>query len=178
MKKSPGDAPAGAPAGQAARNSTASASAKQTKSVVKGKGAPPHDTFSAAHAPSAASTPLLGSARATTSVPARALSHGCIRAERATELAMTMAILGSDLPPETAVEYNLSGKYTKVPMTTPWPVYVTYFTVARDVNGLMRSFADLYQRDAPVIASFATPRALHTDQRTSNEAVIKLDNPL
>ncbi|WP_295528353.1 L,D-transpeptidase family protein [Novosphingobium sp. Chol11] len=110
--------------------------------------------------------------------PMRALSHGCIRAERATELAMTMAILGSDLPPETAVEYNLSGKYTKVPMTTPWPVYVTYFTVARDVNGLMRSFADLYQRDAPVIASFAAPRALHTDQRTSNEAVIKLDNPL
>ncbi len=110
--------------------------------------------------------------------PMRALSHGCIRAERATELAMTMAILGADLPPETAVEYNLSGKYTKVPMTNPWPVYITYFTVARDVNGLMRSFGDLYQRDAPVIASFAAPRALKTEQRTSNEAVIKLDNPL
>lgn len=110
--------------------------------------------------------------------PARALSHGCIRAERATELAMTMAILGSDLPPETAVEYNLSGKYTKVPMTKPWPVYVTYFTVARDVNGTMRSFADLYGRDAPVIASLAAPRALHTSQRKSTEAIIKLDNPL
>ena len=111
-------------------------------------------------------------------LPARALSHGCIRAERATELAMTMAILGSDLPPETAVEYNLSGKYTKVPMTKPWAVYITYFTVARDVNGLMRSFADLYGRDAPVIASFTQPRALHTDQRKSTEAIIKLDNPL
>jgi murein L,D-transpeptidase YcbB/YkuD len=91
---------------------------------------------------------------------------------------MTMAILGADLPPETAVEYNLSGKYTKVPMTKPWAVYVTYFTVARDVGGLMRSFADLYGRDAPVIASFAKPRELHTDQRKSNEAIIKLDNPL
>lgn len=111
-------------------------------------------------------------------LPERALSHGCIRAERATELAMTMAILGSDLPPETAVEYNLSGKYTKVPMTKPWPVYITYFTVARDVNGLMRSFGDLYTRDAPVIASFTQPRALHTDQRKSTEAIIKLDNPL
>ncbi len=110
--------------------------------------------------------------------PQRALSHGCIRAERATELAMTMAILGADLPPETAVEYNLSGKYTKVPMLKPWAVYVTYFTVARDVNGVMRSFADLYGRDAPVIASFAQPRQLHTSQRKSNEAVIKLDNPL
>ncbi|MGL1489140.1 hypothetical protein ACSTJG_25290, partial [Vibrio parahaemolyticus] len=73
-------------------------------------------------------------------------SHGCIRAERATELAMTMAILGADLPPETGVEYSLSGKYTKVPMTKPFPVYIAYFTVARDVNGLMRSFPDLYSR--------------------------------
>ncbi len=111
-------------------------------------------------------------------LPARALSHGCIRAERATELAMTMAILGADLPPETAVQYNLSGKYTKVPMTKPWAVYITYFTVARDVTGLMRSFPDIYQRDAAVIASFAKPRELHTDQRKSNEAIIKLDNPL
>lgn len=108
----------------------------------------------------------------------RALSHGCIRAERATELAMTMAILGADLPKETAVEYNLSGKYTKVPMIKPFPVYITYFTVARDVNGTMRSFADLYGRDPKVLASFAQPRQLHTTQRKSNEAVIKLDNPL
>ena len=111
-------------------------------------------------------------------LPARALSHGCIRAEHATELAMTMAILGADLPPETAIEYNLSGKYTKVPMIKPFPVYVTYFTVARDVNGLMRSFPDLYGRDPAVIASFAQPRQLHTTQRKSNEAIIKLDNPL
>ena len=111
-------------------------------------------------------------------LPSRALSHGCIRAERATELAMTMAILGADLPPETAVQYNLSGKYTKVPMTKPWAVYITYFTVARDVTGLMRSFPDIYSRDAPVIASFTQPRQLHTSQRKSTEAIIKLDNPL
>jgi len=108
----------------------------------------------------------------------RALSHGCIRAERATELAMTMAILGADLPKDTAVEYSLSGKYTKVPMTKPFPVYITYFTVARDVNGTLRSFADLYGRDPKVIASFTKPRQLHTTQRKSNEAVTKLDNPL
>ncbi len=111
-------------------------------------------------------------------LPARALSHGCVRAEHATELAMTMAILGADLPPETAIEYNLSGKYTKVPMVKPFPVYITYFTVARDVNGLMRSFPDIYGRDPAVLASFAQPRQLHTTQRKSNEAIIKLDNPL
>jgi murein L,D-transpeptidase YcbB/YkuD len=111
-------------------------------------------------------------------LPARALSHGCVRAEHATELAMTMAILGADLPPETAIEYNLSGKYTKVPMAKPFPVYITYFTVARDVNGLMRSFPDIYGRDPAVLASFAQPRQLHTNQRKSSETVIKLDNPL
>jgi murein L,D-transpeptidase YcbB/YkuD len=111
-------------------------------------------------------------------LPARALSHGCVRAEHATELAMTMAILGAELPPETAIEYSLSGKYTKVPMAKPFPVYIAYFTVARDVNGLMRSFPDIYGRDPAVIASFAQPRALHTTQRKSNEAIIKLDNPL
>jgi murein L,D-transpeptidase YcbB/YkuD len=111
-------------------------------------------------------------------LPARALSHGCVRAEHATQLAMTMAILGADLTPETAIEYNLSGKYTKVPMAKPFPVYIVYFTVARDVNGLMRSFPDIYGRDPAVLASFAQPRQLHTTQRKSNEAVIKLDNPL
>jgi hypothetical protein len=80
--------------------------------------------------------------------------------------------------PQTAVDYSLSGKYTKVPMAKPLPVYITYFTVARDVNGPMRSFPDLYGRDAKVIASFAQPRQLHTTQRKSTEEVIKLDNPL
>lgn len=108
----------------------------------------------------------------------RALSHGCIRVERASELAMTMAILGADMPPEQGVELTLNGKYTKVPMTKTFPVYITYFTVARDVNGVLRSFADIYDRDAPVIDSFAKPRELHTTQRKSNEAIIKLDNPL
>jgi murein L,D-transpeptidase YcbB/YkuD len=108
----------------------------------------------------------------------RALSHGCIRAERADELGMTMAMLGADISKEQGIEYTHSGKYTKVPMTQTFPVYITYFTIARDVNGLMRNFADIYGRDAPVLASFAAPRQLHTGQRVSKEAVVKLDNPL
>ena len=108
----------------------------------------------------------------------RALSHGCIRAERADELGMTMAMLGAQLTREQGIEYTHSGKYTKVPMTQTFPVYVTYFTIARDVAGQMRNFADIYGRDAPVLASFAGPRQLHNGQRVSKEAVVKLDNPL
>lgn len=108
----------------------------------------------------------------------RALSHGCIRTERATELGMTMAILGAGMTPEQGVAYSTSGKYTLVPMTKTFPIYITYFTMATDVTGRMRSFTDLYQRDAPVLSSFTAPRKLQDGQRTSKEEVIKLDNPL
>ncbi|MBS0482616.1 MAG: L,D-transpeptidase family protein [Proteobacteria bacterium] len=110
--------------------------------------------------------------------PVRAYSHGCVRTERAVELGMTMAILGAGLTPEQAVQYNLSGKYTKVPMTKTFPVYLTYFTMATGIDGKMGKFADIYGRDVPVLASFAKPRAAWNGQRTSSEAVVKLDNPL
>lgn len=116
--------------------------------------------------------------KAAFSQPVRALSHGCIRVEGAVELAMTMGILGAGMTPDDAVAAHTSREYTKVPMTKTFPVYITYFTVATDVNGTLRSFPDIYKRDAPVLASFAQPRALHTSQRKSDEEIIKLDNPL
>jgi L,D-transpeptidase YcbB len=108
----------------------------------------------------------------------RAMSHGCLRTERAQELGMTMAMLGADLTPELAVEYATSGKYTKVPMTKTFPVYISYFTMGSDIGGNLTTFGDIYERDAPVLASFAAPRQLKTSQRKSDEKVIKLDNPL
>ena len=108
----------------------------------------------------------------------RAFSHGCIRTERAVELGMTMAILGAKMPTDQAAEISRSGTYTKVDMTRTFPVYITYFTYARSIDGQLKPFADLYGRDKPVLDSFAQPRQLKTTQRTSNEAIIKLDNPL
>lgn len=110
--------------------------------------------------------------------PVRAFSHGCLRTEDAMRLGITMSILGAGITPEQAVEYSQSGKYTKVAMTRHFPVYITYFTMGRDVNGTLASFNDIYERDAPLLASFAKPREPKTDQRTSNEEVIELDNPL
>src|SRR5688572_16733947 len=46
----------------------------------------------------------------------RALSHGCIRTERAQELAITMALLGKGAEKDEAVAISLSGEYTKVPL--------------------------------------------------------------
>ncbi|MFN9580857.1 MAG: L,D-transpeptidase, partial [Novosphingobium sp.] len=108
----------------------------------------------------------------------RAHSHGCVRTERAPELAITMAILGAGVTPDDAVGIVTSGKYTRVAMTRTFPVYLTYFTMASDITGKMGTFKDLYGRDAPVLASFAAPRAAWDGKRKSTEKVIKLDNPL
>ena len=108
----------------------------------------------------------------------RALSHGCIRTERAMELGMTMGILGSGKTTDEMVEIVKSGKYTRVPMTKTFPVYIMYFTMATDINGKMGTFADLYKRDAPVLEAFAAPRKAWDGKRKSTEKVIQLDNPL
>lgn len=106
----------------------------------------------------------------------RALSHGCIRTERALEMAMTMAILGGGASPEEAVAISNSGKYTRVPMKKTFPVYITYFTMAEDIDGVMRSFNDLYERDVPVVQSFAAARQLKTGQRETEEEVVPLED--
>ncbi|PZQ52755.1 MAG: L,D-transpeptidase [Novosphingobium pentaromativorans] len=108
----------------------------------------------------------------------RAFSHGCIRTERAVELGMTMAILGAQKTATDAADISRSGKYTKVEMTRTFPVYLTYFTYARSIDGQLKPFNDLYERDKPVLDSFAAPRQLKTTQRASEEEIIKLDNPL
>ncbi len=114
----------------------------------------------------------------------RALSHGCIRTERAQELAITLAILGNLAnTPETrkaaadeAVAISTSGKYTRVPIQKSMPVYITYFTMGRDITGKLRQFNDIYGRDAPVLASFDAPRQANRARSTSEEAVEIVDD--
>ncbi|MEO0872602.1 MAG: L,D-transpeptidase family protein, partial [Pseudomonadota bacterium] len=90
----------------------------------------------------------------------RALSHGCIRTERALELAMTVAILGKAASKDEAVEIATSGKYTKVFLEEgkQIPAYITYFTMGTNTDGELTTFKDIYDRDAPVLASLDQPR--------------------
>lgn len=101
----------------------------------------------------------------------RALSHGCVRVERASELAITLAILQAGLTPEEGVANTKSGIYTRVPFTKTMPVYITYFTIASDIGSKLSTFADLYGRDAPVLASFTQPRVQYRARATSEEVV-------
>lgn len=107
----------------------------------------------------------------------RALSHGCIRTERALELAITMAILGKAASKDEAVEIATSGKYTKVFMEDKLPAYITYFTMASDINGEMKTFDDIYGRDAPVLASLDNPREGNRSNAIDDEIIVIEDDP-
>lgn len=107
----------------------------------------------------------------------RALSHGCIRTERALELAITMTILGKGASKDEAVEIATSGEYTKVMIEDKLPAYITYFTMGSDINGKMQTFSDIYGRDAPVLASLDKPRVRNRSTEIDDEVIVIEDDP-
>ncbi|WP_128891101.1 L,D-transpeptidase family protein [Erythrobacter sp. HKB08] len=107
----------------------------------------------------------------------RALSHGCIRTERATELAITLAILRGGLSADEAKSTLTSGKYTRVGFEKTMPVYITYFTMGQDIEGELRTFPDIYGRDAPVLESLDKPRVANR-ARVTGEQIIPLEDDL
>jgi murein L,D-transpeptidase YcbB/YkuD len=106
----------------------------------------------------------------------RALSHGCIRTENALEVAMLVAILGKGTTKDEAVEISTSGKYTKVTNKRQLPAYITYFTMATDINGKMATFSDIYGRDAPVLASLDKPRERNRSTVIEDEVIVIEDD--
>lgn len=108
----------------------------------------------------------------------RALSHGCIRTERALELAMTMAILGKGATRDEAVAIATSGKYTKVSIERKVPAYITYFTMGVNIDGELVTFNDIYNRDAPVLASFDEARIQNRSGESDDEVIVIENNPL
>ena len=79
-------------------------------------------------------------------------------ADRAIEFAILMSILQADFDPHAAADLFKRGLNDRIPFTTPVQVHINYFTMASNGDGKLNSFADIYGRDAPVIASFAQPR--------------------
>ena len=109
----------------------------------------------------------------------RALSHGCIRTEKALEVAMMVAILGKGASKEEAIEISTSGKYTKVMLDKDKkiPAYITYFTLATNIDGEMEQFKDIYGRDAPVLASLDKPREGNRSNVIDDEVIVIEDDP-
>lgn len=107
----------------------------------------------------------------------RALSHGCLRTERATELALTLAILQAGLTADEGVEMLASGEYTRVAFTKKMPAYITYFTMATNIDGKMATFNDIYERDDAVLASFEAPRKANRSRVTDEEIIEVVNDP-
>ncbi|MEL7690508.1 L,D-transpeptidase family protein [Citromicrobium bathyomarinum] len=107
----------------------------------------------------------------------RALSHGCVRTERATELALTLAILQAGLTADEGVEMLSSGEYTRVAFNKKMPAYITYFTMATNIDGKLATFNDIYERDEPVLAAFQAPRKANRSRVTDEEIIEIVDDP-
>ena len=107
----------------------------------------------------------------------RALSHGCIRTENALEVAMLIAILGKGATKDEAVAISTSGKYKKVINKREVPAYITYFTMATDIDGKMTTFKDIYGRDKPVLASLDQPRKKNRAVVSDDEVIVIENDP-
>lgn len=110
----------------------------------------------------------------------RALSHGCIRTEKALEVAMLIAILGKGATKDEVVKISTSGKYTKVMLAEDKkiPAYITYFTMGTNLDGELTTFKDIYKRDAPVLASLDQPRKENRATVSDDEVIVIENNPL
>lgn len=77
----------------------------------------------------------------------RFLSHGCIRASGAVELAI-MLLEGNPAWPRTRIDAVIAaGENLEVPLTDPMPIHVVYDTAWVDASGAVQFRPDTYGRD-------------------------------
>ncbi len=104
----------------------------------------------------------------------RALSHGCLRTDRAMELGILLGIMQSGADADQLADLIRRGKTEKVLFKEKIPVYIGYFTMATGADGKLQAFNDIYGRDAPVFASFAKPRV---DDKLPSRAPVPVADP-
>ncbi len=85
----------------------------------------------------------------------RALSHGCVRVERAQELA-ALVLSGQPAGRRETLERAMGNGVTSVVrVTRPLPVYLLYWTAFVDDEGRLQLPEDVYDRDGRVAAALA-----------------------
>ena len=89
---------------------------------------------------------LFGNAR-------RAYSHGCVRVGDPFDLATALLSVQSSDPRGMFQRALNSGRETWLHLTPEVPVHLVYFTAFPDETGRIRSFPDIYGRDAEVWAA-------------------------
>lgn len=86
----------------------------------------------------------------------RTFSSGCVRVERAMELAE--ALLGRDGEPQQIAAWLANGRTREVNLSQPVSILVTYFGASVD-NGRLQLRPDVYGHDAQMAAALARRRA-------------------
>lgn len=83
----------------------------------------------------------------------RALSSGCVRLERAIDLAEALLRDRPEWPPARIREVVSEGAERRVDLTRPVPVYLLYFTAFVESDGTLHLRPDIYGRDAELRAA-------------------------
>lgn len=78
----------------------------------------------------------------------RAFSHGCIRVEKAHELAIAIMAKDAGWPEEKTQRAMAAGKENIYILKKSIPVYIGYFTAWADADGKVAFFDDIYNRDS------------------------------
>ena len=87
----------------------------------------------------------------------RQFSHGCIRIERADDLAEYLLTDSPRWHREQIEEALASGKAHFVRLSQPVPVYLTYFTAWVDEDGVLQLRDDIYGEDATLDEALRAP---------------------
>lgn len=108
----------------------------------------------------------------------RALSHGCIRVENPRRLAEVL--LAEDKGwAEDKVSSQYGGGTNDVPLTTPIPVYLTYFTARPGKDGKVTTYGDIYGTDSRIISALAgKPVRFETPRPSEDIADVSFDEPV
>ncbi len=85
----------------------------------------------------------------------RALSHGCMRTQGILGLALRLLADQPEWTPERIDATAATNETERVPLTMQLPVHVAYFTAEPAPDGSIRTFPDIYGRDAAVIAALS-----------------------
>jgi murein L,D-transpeptidase YcbB/YkuD len=91
--------------------------------------------------------------------PVRTASHGCIRVERADDLAAHVLTDGTGRwTPERLEEAIAGGGSPRIPVARPLSVYILYWTAFVGPDGLVQFRDDVYGRDRHLAAGLAAQR--------------------
>ena len=90
----------------------------------------------------------------------RAFSHGCLRTKGIFGLGLRLLEDQPEWGAEAIDAAVAAGKTVSVPLTAPVPVHIGYFTVAPGPGGTLKRYADVYGRDAAIIAALGADQAM------------------